>query len=174
MEQILSVREARSVANDYTVRWQGQRWAIPRVEVRPGLRGARVAVERRLDGSSWVRFRDGYLSLHPCPDGAGFGSKSFRPTASRTRCQTQEKNQIRPPSHSPLEEDTSTWQKRGHFYFALTIRTRNLTGTDAPITLRAHRRRCYHRSAVIGEGTQRAVRLHNEGRNSFTALVASA
>jgi transposase len=67
LEQILSVRESRSVANDYTVRWAGQRWAIPRAEVRPGLRGARVQVERRLDGSSWVRFRDCYLSLIPCP-----------------------------------------------------------------------------------------------------------
>ena len=67
LEQILSVREARFVAHDYTVRWKGQRWGIPRAEVRPGLRGARVEVERRLDGSLWVRFRDRYLSLHPCP-----------------------------------------------------------------------------------------------------------
>jgi hypothetical protein len=28
-----------------------------------GLRGARVEVERRLDGSLWVRFRGAYLSL---------------------------------------------------------------------------------------------------------------
>lgn len=67
LEQILSVREARSVANDYTVRWHGQRCGIPRAEVRPGLRGARVQIERRLDGSAWVRFRNGYLSLVRCP-----------------------------------------------------------------------------------------------------------
>ena len=67
LEEILSVREPRTVAADYTVRWQGQRWAIPRAEVRAGLRGARVEVERRLDGSLWVRFRRSYLSLRPCP-----------------------------------------------------------------------------------------------------------
>ena len=39
------MREPRRVAGDYTVRWQGQRWAIPRAQVRAGLRGARVEVE---------------------------------------------------------------------------------------------------------------------------------
>ena len=67
LESILSVREPRRVAGDYTVRWQGQRWAISRAQVRAGLRGARVEVERRLDGSRWVRFRGSYLSLRPCP-----------------------------------------------------------------------------------------------------------
>ena len=66
LEQILSVREPRQVAQDYTVRWRGQLWAIPRAEVRGGLRGARIEVERRLDGSLWARFRGSYLSLKPC------------------------------------------------------------------------------------------------------------
>jgi hypothetical protein len=67
LEQILSIREPRSVANDYTVRWAGQRWGISRAEVRPGLRAARVQIEKRLDGSVWARFRNHYLSLTPCP-----------------------------------------------------------------------------------------------------------
>src|SRR3990167_3517773 len=54
------------------------------------------------------------------PSRATVGGDSFRPTASRTCRPNQKKNQIRPPSHSPLEEDTSTWQKSGHSYFALT------------------------------------------------------
>ena len=92
----------------------------------PSRSAARIArsAGRRRAAAGWqfVGTLPGWLSEPaPLPDGAGFGSKSFRPTASRTRCQTQEKNQIRPPSHSPLEEDTSTWQKRGHFYFALTL-----------------------------------------------------
>jgi transposase len=66
LEQILSVREPRQVAQDYTVRWRGQWWAIPRAEVRAGLRGARIEVERRLDASLWARFRGSYLSLKPC------------------------------------------------------------------------------------------------------------
>ena len=102
LEQILSVRESRSVANDYTVRWQGHRWAIPRAEVRPGLRGARVAVERRLDGSSWVRFRDRYLSLHPCPTaapGLTASPSGLRPPGLAAK--TKPKTKYFPPSTHP-------------------------------------------------------------------------
>ena len=45
LESILSVREPRRVAGDYTVRWQGQRWAIPRAQVRAGLRAQGKANE---------------------------------------------------------------------------------------------------------------------------------
>ena len=101
LEQILSVRQPRSVANDYTIRWAGQRWAIPRAEVRPGLRGARVQVERRLDGSLWVRFRDGYLSLTPCPAAAAVLAASpsgLRPPglAAKTKRKTK---YVPPPTH---------------------------------------------------------------------------
>jgi hypothetical protein len=67
LAEILSVREPRSVASDYTVRWRGQLWAIPRDQVRAGLRGARIEVEQRLDQSLWARFRGSYLSLRVCP-----------------------------------------------------------------------------------------------------------
>ena len=49
LEQILSVRQARSVGQDHTVSWQGQRWGLQREQVCAGLRGARVEIERRLD-----------------------------------------------------------------------------------------------------------------------------
>lgn len=67
LEEILSVRVARTVANDHTVSWDGQRWGVAREDVRAGLSGARVEIERRLDGSHWLRFRGGYLPLHACP-----------------------------------------------------------------------------------------------------------
>jgi hypothetical protein len=67
LEEILSVREARTVAADHTVSWQGQRWGLSREHVCAGLRGARVEIERRLDGSHWLRFRGRYLPLQPCP-----------------------------------------------------------------------------------------------------------
>ena len=63
---ILSHVEERRVANDYTLRYAGQLYQIGRAEVRPGLRGGVVRVEKRLDGSIWVRFRDRYLSVAPC------------------------------------------------------------------------------------------------------------
>ena len=63
---ILSRVESRVVASDYTLRFQGQLFQIARQEVRPGLRGAPVRVEQRLDGSLWVRFRDRYLAVRRC------------------------------------------------------------------------------------------------------------
>src|SRR6267378_976793 len=67
LEEILSVRAARKVADDHTVSWEGTRWGVPREEVCAGLRGAQVEIERRLDGSHWLRFRGRYLRLRYCP-----------------------------------------------------------------------------------------------------------
>src|SRR5260370_1456026 len=50
LEEILSVRVARRVAEDHTVSWDGNRLGVPREEVCAGLRGAAVGIERRLDG----------------------------------------------------------------------------------------------------------------------------
>src|SRR5216684_6592111 len=68
LEEILSVRGARKVAQDHTVSWDGNRWGVPREEVCAGLRGAEVEIERRLDGSHWLRFRGRYLRLRHCPE----------------------------------------------------------------------------------------------------------
>lgn len=68
LEEILSVRVARKVAQDHTVSWGGNRWGVPREEVCAGLRGAPVEIERRLDGSHWLRFRGRYLRLRHCPE----------------------------------------------------------------------------------------------------------
>src|SRR6202162_4095658 len=68
LEEILSVRAARKVAQDHTVSWEGSRWGVPRDEVRAGLRGAQVEIERRLDGSHWLRFRGRYLRLRHCAE----------------------------------------------------------------------------------------------------------
>src|SRR6202521_1816043 len=67
LEEILSVRVARQVADDHTVSWDGDRWGVPREEICAGLRGAQVEIERRLEGSHWLRFRCRYLRLRHCP-----------------------------------------------------------------------------------------------------------
>src|SRR6516165_1206171 len=54
LEEILSVRVARKVAQDHTVSWDGNRWGVAPEEVCAGLRGAAVEIERRLDGSHWL------------------------------------------------------------------------------------------------------------------------
>jgi hypothetical protein len=68
LEEILSVRVGRKIAEDHTVSWDGNRWGVVREEVCAGLRGAAVEIERRLDGSHWLRYRGRYLHLRPCPE----------------------------------------------------------------------------------------------------------
>lgn len=63
---ILSQVESRVVASDYTIRFEGQLYQIARTEVMTGLRNARVRVEKRLDGTVAVRFRDRYLKVSVC------------------------------------------------------------------------------------------------------------
>jgi len=52
LEQILSVRVARRVACDHTVKWQGQRWGQQREQVCAELRGANAATVAGLPSAS--------------------------------------------------------------------------------------------------------------------------
>jgi transposase len=62
----LSHVEARVVTADYTIHYQGKIYQIARADIRAGLRGGRVRVEQRLDGSLAVKFRERYVSVTPC------------------------------------------------------------------------------------------------------------
>ncbi len=105
LEEILSVRQPRTVAADHTVSWQGQRWGVWREDVCPGLRGARVEIERRLDGSHWLRFRGRYLPLHPCPAAPRSATPSgLRPAGvadQKRKAATQVKTKYIPPPDHP-------------------------------------------------------------------------
>jgi transposase len=109
LEEILSVRVARKVAQDHTVSWDGVRWGVPREEVCAGLRGAAVEIERRLDGSHWLRFRKRYLRLKPCPDPTpAFRSPcGLRPPGPRKQ-KTQTPKVYKPKYHVPQEHP---WRK---------------------------------------------------------------
>jgi hypothetical protein len=65
---ILSHIETRQVANDYTIRFEGKLYQIARSDIRAGLRGGTVRVERRLDGTLAVRLQDRYLSVAECTE----------------------------------------------------------------------------------------------------------
>jgi transposase len=109
LEEILSVRVGRQVADDHTVSWDGNRWGVPREEVCAGLRGAQVEIERRLDGSHWLRFRGRYLRLRHCP-------APLRPSASPsglrppglTEQTPRPKSKIKPKYHVPAHHP---WRK---------------------------------------------------------------
>jgi len=104
LEQILSWRVSRRVTSDYTVSWEGQRWGVPREQVQAGLRGARVDVERRMDGSHWLRFGKQYLPLRPCPA----PSRSPSPSGLRPAGLAERKSQPKPKCHPPANHP---WRK---------------------------------------------------------------
>lgn len=62
----LSHVEMRQVRSDYTFRWEGRLYGILRPAITPGLRGANVRIEKRLDGTLAVRYGDRYLSIREC------------------------------------------------------------------------------------------------------------
>ena len=99
LEEILSVRVVRKVSDDHTVSWEGNRWGVPRAEVCAGLRGAQVEVERRLDGSHWLRFRKRYLRLRHCPEPARAASPSgLRPAGLPAHRVSKPQKKV-PPNH---------------------------------------------------------------------------
>jgi biotin operon repressor len=62
----LSHVETRQVRNDYTFPWEGKIYQIERQAVVSGLRGAKIRVEQRLDGSLAVRYGERYLPIQLC------------------------------------------------------------------------------------------------------------
>lgn len=109
LEEILSVRVARKVAQDFTVSWDGVRWGVPREEVCAGLRGAAVEIERRLDGSHWLRFRKRYLRLQHCPQPTpAFVSPCGLPPPGLTKQKAQAPKVYKPKYHVPPEHP---WRK---------------------------------------------------------------
>ena len=63
--------------SDYTLQWAGRFHRIKREAIVSGLRGAKVRVEARLDGSLAVRHRERYLPIEECD--APSKSKDVRP-----------------------------------------------------------------------------------------------
>ena len=62
----LSHVESRQVRPDYTLRLDAKLYQIERRAITPGLRGADVRVEQRLDGTLAVRHGDRYLPIKEC------------------------------------------------------------------------------------------------------------
>jgi transposase len=93
---ILSQVEERIVTSDYTIRHQGKIYQIGRSEVRAGLRGGRLRVEKRLDGSVAVRFRERYLTVTECQP------QPKTPKVARVKPQAE---------NSPSKKAPSRWMK---------------------------------------------------------------
>jgi hypothetical protein len=103
----LSHVEMRQVRPDYTLPWEGKLYQIQRQGITPGLRGANVRVEARLDGTLAVRHGDRYLPVAECV--AAEKSKKSRPSkperTSRTRQRGSDWNK-----NFDLKKGPKVWQ----------------------------------------------------------------
>lgn len=84
----LSQVETRQVHNDYTVQFRGRVYQIAKVDVRPAMRGQKVRVEARLDGTIAVRYQAAYLSITECqhePESAVVSSSPTVPHKDHNR-----------------------------------------------------------------------------------------
>jgi transposase len=119
LEEILSVRAVRKVAQDHTVSWEGNLWGVTREDVCAGLRGAAVEIERRLDGSHWLRYRSRYLHLRPCPGPLrrSASPSGLRPPGLADRT-PKPQHKIKPKYHVPAEHP---WRKPWKRTFLLCV-----------------------------------------------------
>lgn len=79
LASVLSHAEPRQVTNDYTVKWQGRRWQIPKEAARAGLRRASIRIEARLDASVMARTGEGFVQLSECREAEKALPTSKRP-----------------------------------------------------------------------------------------------
>lgn len=92
----LSQVETRQVANDYTIQVDGKLYQIGRASICAGLRGAAVRIERRLDGSLAVRFRERRLTVTVCAE---------RPKPPQATPTNSKPHSRKPPKPSPALRD---------------------------------------------------------------------
>ena len=107
LEEILSVRVARQVAQDHR-QLGGESLGSGAGRSLRRLRGAAVEIERRLDGSHWLRFRDRSLHLlRPQPLRPAPSPSGLRPAGLAERSE-KPNNKSKPKYHVPAEHP---WRK---------------------------------------------------------------
>lgn len=76
----LSHVESRTVSNDYTFQFRGQKYQIAREDVAVGMKGSAIRVESRLDGTLAARYHGRYLGISLCvPTAEPNPGPSFKP-----------------------------------------------------------------------------------------------
>jgi transposase len=64
---ILSHVEERVITNDYTLQFGPERYQILKSSIAPRMRGTRLRVEVRMDGTMAARWEGKYVEIAPCP-----------------------------------------------------------------------------------------------------------
>jgi transposase len=94
---ILSHVEERVIVKDYTFQFGRERYQIRKSSIVPRMRGSRVRVEVRLDGTMAARWEGKYLEMAPCPG---------RPPAEPERPQRP-----KPPAGTGERKGNRAWMK---------------------------------------------------------------
>lgn len=63
---ILSSVEQRTISNDYTLQFRGERYQIAKTSLQVGMRGEKIRVEARLDGTLAFRYQGQYVTAALC------------------------------------------------------------------------------------------------------------
>lgn len=96
LASILSHVEQRVIGEDYTIRHECQLFQIKREQIRPGLKGKRIRMERRLDGTVAAQGPEGALEITLCIGGE-------RPSAAAPQAPVR-------PAHKPRSGGrTTSW-----------------------------------------------------------------
>jgi hypothetical protein len=96
LASILSHVEQRVIGADYTIRHERQLFQIKREHIRPGLKGKRIRMERRLDGTVAARGPDGVLEITVCEGGERPAAIATKPPVPKV---------LKPSSHGR----TTSW-----------------------------------------------------------------
>jgi transposase len=112
LSSALSQVETRQVANDYTIRFEGKTYRIARADVTTGLRGGTVRVERRLDGTLAVRFRERYVAVSVCTQPERAQPQAAQPHASQPAEGDPKKKSTRKSARPPVPEAWRESQSR--------------------------------------------------------------
>ena len=103
LRSALSYVEHRQVTSDYTFSYGGAKYRILPRCIQPGMRGGKVRIELRLDGSMAVRFRDQWIDVEqfnttakqaPVKAAAAAAAKPKATTAERTKAWRESGKQL--------------------------------------------------------------------------------
>lgn len=95
LDSALSIRVSRTLAADHTVRWDGVLYGMAREHIARAMAGARVELERRLDGSRWLRWRNQVIPLQTCASCLPLRCKPPLPQTARAERSATEKARAR-------------------------------------------------------------------------------
>jgi hypothetical protein len=106
LEQILSLREERTLMNDYTVRHNNKFYQILERQIVRIKPGDKLEVEQRLDGSTHLRFEGSYLNFKP------LAARPYRPLLEAQPSRLEQMHGYVPGS-KPAKEHP--WRQTGYF-----------------------------------------------------------